>query len=508
MPRQTVRLEISSQDGFTKVVPVDRTPFSIGSEKSSHLALAAPGIAQHHAQIVLLGGTCHLLPGASAAPLFADGAPVPAGGLALAHGARIALGTGCPYTLRLLLEGARSEDREDRLVMLMEVARTITSSLAVEDILDRVLEGAVRFSGAERGYLFLKDGDRLSRWHHGPPVQDDVQVSLSVLEEVAATGKPAYRDVASGEPGQTASDSIVRLRLQAILCLPLAVRQDVIGVVYLDSRRRLPHHRPDLPLLEALAGLAAVAIQNSHLVEERVRAERTSVIGQMARAVVHDLRSPLSSIRGLAELLHERAPEEDPSRPHLATIMAEADRLTGLTGDLLQFSREAPPLLRSPARLADLVRQTLKPLQPRLQRGNVSVSLGLDEEARASVDAPRMVRVLHNLLANSLDAMRGGGHLDIRCGRVNGSCHLTVRDSGCGMTEDVRRRVFEPFFTHGKAQGTGLGMAIVQRIVEEHGGSIRVDSAPGTGTTVTLALPAAEGPSGARPAGSRHGAPD
>jgi signal transduction histidine kinase len=391
--------------------------------------------------------------------------------------------------VRFLLDGTAASEREDRLVTLMEIARTITSSLALEDVLDRVLEGAVRFSGAERGYLFLKEGQRLVRWRRGPSEGDDVQVSLSVLDEVAATGKPIYRDVASGDPGQSTTDSIVRLRLQAILCLPLAVRQDTIGVVYLDSRRRLPHHSPDLPLLEALAGLASVAIQNSRLVEERLRAERTLAIGQVARAVVHDLRSPLSSIRGLAELLHERVPQEDPSRPHLATIMAEVDRLTGLTGDLLQFSREAPPLLRSPARLADLVRQTIKPLQPRLQRANVRLSLGLDEEAQASLDPARMLRALHNLIANSLDAMRGGGLLDIRCRRVNGTSEISVRDSGCGMSEDVRRRVFEPFFTHGKTQGTGLGMAIVQKIIEEHGGTIQVDSVPGQGTTVTLGLP-------------------
>jgi len=158
-----VRLEISSADGSTRVVPVDHTPFSIGSDKSSHLALAAPGIAAHHSQIVLLGGLCHLLPVASGVALSADGMPVPEGGVALAHGARISLGSACPYSLRLLIEGAEAGDREDRLVTLMEVARTITSSLSVEDILDRVLEGAVRFSGAERGYLFLKEGDRLSR---------------------------------------------------------------------------------------------------------------------------------------------------------------------------------------------------------------------------------------------------------------------------------------------------------------------------------------------------------
>ena len=141
-------------------------------------------------------------------------------------------------------------------------------------------------------------------------------------------------------------------------------------------------------------------------------------------------------------------------------------------------------------RLADLVRQTLKPLQTRLQRGGISLALGLDEEARASVDTPRMLRVLHNLIANSLDAMSGGGILDIRCRRSNGSCFLSVRDSGCGMPEEVRRRVFEPFLTHGKAHGTGLGMAIVQKIVEEHGGSIEVESTPGEGTTVHLGFPA------------------
>lgn len=507
MARPIVRLEISGPEGSSRAVPIDRTPFSIGSEPSCHLVLADPAIAPVHAQIVLLAGTHHLLPGPAAAPLFTEGAPVAAGGVALAHGARIELGPGGRCVLRFLIEASGAEDREDRLVTLMEVARTITSSLALEDVLDRVLEGAVRFSGAERGYLFLREGDRLLRWRRTESGEDDVQVSLSVLEEVAGGGKPVYRDVASGDLGQSTSDSIVRLRLQAILCLPLTVRQDTIGVVYLDSRRRLPHHRPDLPLLEALAGLAAVAIQNSRLVEERVRAERTLAIGQMARAVVHDLRSPLSSIRGLAELLHERAPQDDPSRPHLATIMAEADRLTGITGDLLQFSRQAPPLSRAPACLADLVRQTLKPLQERLQRARVTLSLGLDENARASVDAQRMLRVLHNLVANSLDAMRAGGLLDIRCRSADGSCRLSVRDSGCGMTEEVRRRAFEPFFTHGKARGTGLGMTIVQKIVEEHGGTIEMESAPGKGTTVTLVLPAAEVTGGDGLGASRAGVP-
>ncbi len=490
MPRPIVRLEISEPEGPTKAVTVDRTPFVIGSDRSADLTLALPGVAPRHAQIVLWAGIHHLLADPDGPGLTMDGRPVPEGGCPLAHGAQIGLGAGCRCTIRFLVERTPPREEGDRLVTLMEIARTITSSLAVDEVLDRVLEGAVRFSGAERGYLFLRDGEHLVPWARGAADSANVEVSRSVAEEVARTGKPIYRDFGGGEAARPATDSVVRLRLQAILCLPLAVRQDVIGVVYLDSKRHLPHHQPDLPWLEALAGLAAIAIQNSRLVEDRVRAERTIVIGQMARAIVHDVRSPLSAIRGLADLLHERAPEGDPARPHLKTIIAEVDRLAGLTGDLLQFSKEAPPLQRVQARLADLVRRTMKPFEARLARGGVQLVLDLDEEACASLDAQRFLRVLHNLVSNSLDAMRTGGTLEIRCQRQDGRCLLAVRDTGCGMSEQVLCRVFEPFFSHGKAHGTGLGMVIVRKIVEEHGGSISVESSSGQGTTVLLGLPA------------------
>lgn len=489
MARPIARLEIPAPGGPARLVPIDRLPFSIGSDRSANLPLEGPGLRPHHAQIVYVGGAYHLLPDTSVAALSVDGAPVTGDGIRLATGSQIDLGPGCPGGLRFVLEPPR-HDREDRLVMLMEIARTITSSLTLDDVLDRVIDGAVRFSGAERGYLFLREGDLLVPRMGGSEDPGNVEVSRSVAEEVARTGRPVYRDRLNDETGGAVTDSIVRLRLQAILCLPLAVRQDVIGVVYLDSQRPLPHHGPDRPLLEALAGLAAIAIQNSRLVEERVRAERTLAIGQMARAIVHDLRSPLASIRALADLLLGRANESDPARPHLATIIAEVDRLTGLTGDLLQFSKDSPPPLRSPAKLADLVRQAVHPLGARLQQAGVRLTLGLSEDARASVDGARILRLLHNLVANALEAMRQGGTLDIRCERSDGGCLLAVSDSGSGMTEEVRRRVFEPFFSHGKPNGTGLGLAIVRKIVEEHGGAIGVDSIPGRGTTVSVRLPA------------------
>jgi signal transduction histidine kinase len=379
---------------------------------------------------------------------------------------------------------------DERLLELMQIARSITSSLRLDEVLGRVVDGAVRFSGAERGFLFLTSPEgKLVRWPAGPGAAP-VEVSLSVAEEVARTGRPVHRDHLGGAGSAGLTTSIVRLRLMAILCVPLLAQSEVIGVIYLDSRRPLPHAAPDLDLLEALAGLAAIAIQNSRLVEERLRAERTLALGRTARALVHDLRSPLAAIRALAELLHGRAAGDDAARRHLASIMDEADRLADLASDLLRFAGGAPPLRRVPVLLGPFLERIVTPLRARLASSGVHLDAALDPAAAAALDAPRLARVLHNLVANALEAMPDGGTLSVACGRTGGEAWLRVADTGCGMSEEVRARLFEPFFTHGKENGTGLGLALARAIVEEHGGRIQVDSAPGRGSGFRLSFDA------------------
>jgi signal transduction histidine kinase len=385
---------------------------------------------------------------------------------------------------------------DERLLELMQIARSITSSLRLDEVLSRVVDGAVRFSGAQRGFLFLKSAEgKLVRWPAGQEGAAPVEVSLSVAEEVARTGRPVHRDHLAG-PGAGAglTTSIVRLRLQAILCVPLLAQSEVIGVIYLDSRRPLPHEAPDLDLLEALAGLAAIAIQNSRLVEERLRAERTLALGRTARALVHDLRSPLAAIRALAELLHGRATGDEAARRHLASIMDESDRLADLASDLLRFAGGAPALRRAPQALAPFLSRIVEPMRARLESSGVGIVVELDPAAAAALDAPRLARVMHNLVANALEAMPDGGTLTVACGRSGARAWLRIGDTGCGMDDDVRARLFEPFFTHGKEHGTGLGLALARAIVEEHGGRIAVDSAPGRGSLFTLDLDAVDLP--------------
>jgi signal transduction histidine kinase len=122
----------------------------------------------------------------------------------------------------------------------------------------------------------------------------------------------------------------------------------------------------------------------------------------------------------------------------------------------------------------------------------VQLDAALDPAASAALDAPRLARVVHNLVANALEAMPEGGTLAVACGRTGTQAWLRIADTGCGMSEEVRARLFEPFFTHGKEHGTGLGLALARAIVEEHGGRIEVESAPGRGSAFRLAFDAVD----------------
>ena len=114
------------------------------------------------------------------------------------------------------------------------------------------------------------------------------------------------------------------------------------------------------------------------------------------------------------------------------------------------------------------------------------------------LDRQKLLRVLHNIVGNALDAMRPGGTLSVETARRAGRIILAISDTGCGMDQETAARIFEPFFTRGKDEGFGLGMATVKRLVEQHGAAISVESAPGSGTRVELAFPLPEPPNASR----------
>ena len=234
------------------------------------------------------------------------------------------------------------------------------------------------------------------------------------------------------------------------------------------------------------------------------RAERLAAVGRISAQITHEVRNPLNAIGLNAELLAEEleavpggAPE---ARALCAAISREVDRLNALTEEYLRFAR-APRTPASRHEPGELVGSLLDFLGPELAAAHIEVRREIQPGVPAiRGDEARLRAVLLNLVRNAREAMAGGGTLTVAARPADGGVELEVRDTGAGVSPEALPRLFDPFYST-KERGTGLGLAFVQEVVQEHGGTVRCEGAPG-------AAPAS--PSGCRPpptSGSRPPAP-
>jgi len=233
--------------------------------------------------------------------------------------------------------------------------------------------------------------------------------------------------------------------------------------------------------------------------QEKVRrSERLASLGRLAAGVAHEIRNPLSSIRGFAQYFLNRLKGREEEQGYASIMIKEVDRLNRVITELLDFARPKPPH-REPHSLENILTQTLMVLEPELSKRKVEVNKECEPNLpTVLVDRDQISQAFLNLLLNSLESIDGGGKIQVRLkkGGVPSSVIINIADTGRGIPPEDLEKVFEPFFST-KRQGTGLGLAIVHQIIESHGGDIIVESEEGMGTTFQITLPGAE-PNAAR----------
>jgi len=221
------------------------------------------------------------------------------------------------------------------------------------------------------------------------------------------------------------------------------------------------------------------------------RAQQLATVGELASGVAHEMRNPLTGVRGALELALRRLPAAEPARLLLEEAQQQLARIEDATTQLLRYAR--PPELREVSVDATLlVDRALQVVGP--QAGNAGVALREErapEAAPVRVDPELMVQVLVNLMLNGIEAMNQGGTLTVSLARRFPDVWIGVRDTGPGVSPPARGDIFRPFFTT-KHQGTGLGLSISQQIVARHHGALRVEDAPGGGAIFIVVLPLTE----------------
>lgn len=231
--------------------------------------------------------------------------------------------------------------------------------------------------------------------------------------------------------------------------------------------------------------------ERTELESQLRQAEKLASVGLLAAGVAHEVNTPLAGISSYVQMLRRKVPETDPRHAILEKIEKQTFRASQIVNNLLNFSRQETGEFRDVS-LNAVVHDTLALAEIQLRKRNIVVTTELADDVRSVTGDPvKLQQVLMNLLLNARDAMPSGGSLKISTLQLNGDTCMQVRDTGVGIADTHIDKVYDPFFTtKGVGKGTGLGLSVSYGIIQEHRGTITVDSEPGEGTTFRVSLPA------------------
>jgi len=394
--------------------------------------------------------------------------------------------------------------------------------------LDLIVQTVQEVLSLDRATVFLPDpGERELRLTAARDVSGELPrlkgLALPLSDEGGAFAR-AYRDQADFFfPADAPLPAALRLkpplaqvaalRTRAFAVVPMVARGRSVGVFGVDNKvTRRPIPPESLQTLRIFAQHAASAIENARLYEnlrqshedllvaqaEQVRSARLAAVGELAAGIAHETRNPLGAISHATETLQRSLRLQGEDAELLEIIRREAGRLNEIVSDFLVFGRPRPLALQE-TDLAALIKDVLLALeQDERCHGGVRFEAVLDPALpRLGLDPHQMSQVLWNLYLNAAQAMPGGGRLltraAVRAGPDGvGWLSLEISDTGPGLPREAEGRLFEPFFTT-KPDGTGLGLPIARRIVEEHGGTLTLEGGPAGGALARIRLPVREG---------------
>jgi signal transduction histidine kinase len=402
----------------------------------------------------------------------------------------------------------------EELRALGEVSQAVNSTLEVETVLETIVAKAVQISGTDAGAIYVFDQTRrefdLSATHG----MNDALISAirgqrsgigeTLIGRAAGLREPLQVADLQEEPVSAIRDLILAAGFRAVLAMPLLSPDGVVGMLVVRRRATGAFAKGAIDLLQTFAAQSVVAIQNARLFREIEEKSRELEIAsrhksQFLANMSHELRTPLNAILGYSELLIDGIYGDlaEKARGVLERVQNNGRHLLGLINDVLDLSKiEAGQLTLAVDEysMAALVKSVVATTESLAKAKGLALNARIDEALPLGRgDERRLTQVLLNLVGNAIK-FTDRGSVDVAAGVVDGRFQVAVRDTGPGIAEADQKRIFEEFQqvddTNTRQKGgTGLGLAIAKRIVEMHGGTISVESAPGAGSTFRMILP-------------------
>lgn len=408
-------------------------------------------------------------------------------------------------------------DRSVLRSILVHLRQKLLNVIDPDEMVQVVMDELRDSNRVTRASLYLLDRQGMGLVRRGQldgtgPPRLDLAARRPLLERMAAQGSQ-LRDVLQRERERWASEEQAELdemlgtlsSLGASLALPILAtdagpNSELLGALFVDDERLLePFSREEIELFEGVVAQAAITLQNSAVYERRKERDRLAALGEMAAGLAHEIRNPLGAIKGAVQVVEHDMQRLDPhTQEFLGVIVEEVERLNRVVTQFLSYSRPFRGDME-PVIVPDVVRATLR-LLAKENAERASFEEPAQEVPSVRGDADALRQVLHNLVLNALDAVGDdpNGKVWLEVGvRSRGlpsgdAIAIHVRDNGPGLSPHTMTNLFVPFHTT-KSGGTGLGLPICQRIVENHRGHIEVANNPERGARFTIVLPVDDG---------------
>jgi len=385
--------------------------------------------------------------------------------------------------------------------VLLQVSTALSALFDVDQILNRVMDIVFEQLRADRGFIALVEDEasatvnpRVVRYRDEEQVTK-IAVSQTIIQHVISRKEGVLSSDAMTDQRFSKGKSVHNLAIRSAICVPIPGRDRILGVIDIDSLvANFSYTRDQLRLCTAIGQLTGMAIENTRLYQENVQRERLAAAGETVASLSHSIKNILQGMRGGADVvelaLRKNSMEE--ARTGWKMLERNLDKIGALTLNMLAYSKARRPTLEM-THLPHILNECLELVKTAAADKKVTLLTEISTtQPPVPVDADGVHQAVLNLLVNAIDAVetrQGVVTLSSDFDSVSQMAQIEVQDNGVGIAEKDQEKIFEPFFSTKGQRGTGLGLAVTRKIVEEHGGRIQVISKVGQGTTIRLKLP-------------------
>ncbi|MCC6549094.1 MAG: cyclic nucleotide-binding domain-containing protein [Ignavibacteriaceae bacterium] len=395
-----------------------------------------------------------------------------------------------------------SSDREaglsvEQLRMIIEAAKTVNSNVKLDEALTTIVVTASNLTKADRGTLYIIDRETDELWSKvmkGGVIEEiRLKIGQGISGWVARSGEIVNLKNAYEDPRFDSSfDGITGYKTTSMLCYPIKDKHNnVIAVMQLLNSQQGNFTKLDEEMISALSSFIGITIQNAELIDGLVHGDRLNSLGKVANFIISDIKKPILTIKHLAEHLRTKKDLPRDVRSVLKMILDQSIIVGDLILTTLNYSQGKVILNKKLVKINSVLDEILGMLQDAVEYKKVQIFKKYDRDVLVMVDRKELYQAFFQITKNACDAMPGGGKLQVTTKVIDddGTIEISFKDSGMGIPDSIKEKLFDPFFSQGKKNGIGLGLPITEKIIREHGGTISVESVLGDGADFVITIP-------------------